>query len=71
MLCFSQALTNVSTVSVQNAPWPSESMAQVSSQLLEFHANPDVQDCEGSTALQRAIQCGNTEVFDVLLSCKK
>ena len=67
LLCF-QALAAVSTVSVQQAPWPSDSMVHIASQLLEFSADPNTQDCDGCTALHRAIQCGNSEVFNVLLS---
>ena len=64
----SQALTTVSTASVQKAPWPSNSMVHIASQLLEFKADPNTQDCEGCTPLHRAVQCGNSEVFTVLLS---
>lgn len=63
-----QALTNVSSVCVREAPWPSESMAQIASLLLEYHANPDAQDCAGYTPLQRAIECKNEEVFTILLT---
>lgn len=63
-----QALANVSTASVSKAPWPSDSMVQIASQLLEFKADPNARDCDGCAALHRAIQCGNAEVFNVLLS---
>ena len=63
-----QALANVSTASVSKAPWPSDSMVQIASQLLEYKADPNARDCDGATALHRAIQCGNAEVFNVLLS---
>ena len=63
-----QALTNVSSVPVREAPWPSESMAQIASLLLEYHANPDAQDATGCTPLQRALQCKNEEVFTILLT---
>ena len=66
-----QALTAVSTASVEKAPWPSDSMVQIASQLLEFKADPNSQDCDGSTALHRAVQCGNPEVFNVLLSSER
>lgn len=65
--CF-QALTNVSSVSVREAPWPSESMAQIASLLLEYHANPDSQDSAGYTPLQRAVEYKNEEVFTILLT---
>lgn len=65
---FSQALTHVSAVSVREAPWPSESMAQIASLLLEYHANPDSQDAAGYTPLQRALECKNEEVFTILLA---
>ncbi|CAI8027099.1 Rabankyrin-5 [Geodia barretti] len=64
----SRALANVSTASVSKAPWPSDSMVHIASQLLEFKADPNARDCDGCTALHRAIQCGNAEVFNVLLS---
>lgn len=63
-----QALTNVSTVSVSEAPWPSESLAQIASLLLEYHANPDSQDSAGCTPLQRALECRNEDVFIILLT---
>ena len=63
-----QALATVSTVSVNQAPWPSDSMAHIASQLLEFNADPNARDCDGCSPLHRAIQCGNAEVFNVLLS---
>lgn len=63
-----KALTNVSSVAVKEAPWPCESMAQIASLLLEYHANPDSQDSTGFTPLQRAIECRNEEVFNVLLN---
>ena len=62
------ALTNVSSVTVKQAPWPSESMAPIASLLLEYHANPDAQDASGYTPLQRAIECKNEDVFAILLS---
>lgn len=65
---FPQALTNVSSASVREAPWPSESMAQIASLLLEYHANPDSQDADGCTPLQRALECMNEEVFTILLT---
>ena len=43
-------------------------MVHIASQLLEFKADPNARDCDGCTALHRAIQCGNAEVFNVLLS---
>lgn len=43
-------------------------MAQIASLLLEYHANPDSQDISGCTPLQRAIECRNEEVFNVLLN---
>ena len=63
-----QALANVSSTSVKEAPWPSDSMAQIASLLLEYHANPDSQDPNGCTPLQRAIECGNEDVFTILLT---
>lgn len=63
----SQALTNVPSAGVKEAPWPSESMAQIASLLLEYHANPDSQDSAGNTPLQRAIQADNEDVFTILL----
>ena len=43
-------------------------MAQVAGLLLEYGANADAQDCFGNTALHRAVQSRNEEVFNVLLS---
>ena len=43
-------------------------MAAIASLLLEYHANPDAQDSSGYTPLQRAIECGNEDVFTILLS---
>ena len=63
-----QALTNVSSVSVREAPWPSETMAQIASLLLEYHANPDSQDAGGYTPLQRTVECKNEDVFTILLA---
>ena len=68
LLLLLQALATVSSVSVREAPWPSESMAGIASLLLEYHANPDAQDSEGNTSLQRAVSCCNDEVFTILLS---
>lgn len=48
--------------------WPSDHMAQVASLLLEYGANPDAQDCFGNTAMHRAVQSKNEEVFNVLLN---
>lgn len=70
-MVFIKALTTVSTASVPSAPWPSETMEQIASQLLEFKADPNTQDCEGYTALHRAVQYGNAGVFNVLLSNDK
>ena len=67
----SQALTAVSTVSVQHAPWPSDSMVHIASLLLEYSADPNTQDCDGCSPLHRAVQCGNADVFSVLLSSDK
>lgn len=71
LLCIHQALTTVSTASVSSAPWPSETMEQIASQLLQFKADPNTQDCDGCTALHRAVKCGNAGVFNVLLSNDK
>lgn len=51
-----------------NSSWPSEHMAQVASLLLEYGANADAQDCFGNTAMHRAVQSKNEEVFNVLLN---
>ena len=48
--------------------WPSDHMAQVASLLLEYGANADAQDCFGNTAMHRAVQSKNEEVFNVLLN---
>ena len=48
--------------------WPSEHMAHIASLLLEYGSNPDAQDCFGNTALHRAVQSKNEEVFNVLLN---
>ena len=53
---------------MREAPWPSESMAQIASLLLEYHANPDAQDAAGYTPLQRALEHKNEEVFTILLT---
>lgn len=58
----------MSAVSVREAPWPSESMAQIASLLLQYNANPDSQEAGGYTPLQRAIECRNEEVFTILLA---
>ena len=63
-----QALASVSSVSVKEAPWPSESMAGIASLLLDYHANPDAQDSAGFTPLQRAIQCQQEDIFTILLT---
>ena len=62
-----QALTTVSMAAVKEAPWPSESMAQIASLLLQYHANPDSQDSNGYTPLQKSIECNNDDVFTILL----
>ena len=67
-LILPQALTTVSSVSVKEAPWPSESMAGIASLLLDYHANPDAQDSAGFTPLQRAIQCQHEDIFTILLT---
>ncbi len=58
----------MSSVAVKDAPWPTESMAQIASLLLEYHANPDSQDLTGATPLQRAITASNEDVFTILLT---
>ena len=63
----SNAVSQLSSSPIKEAPWPSESLAEVANLLLEYHANPDAQDDKGFTPLQRAIEYNNNEVFDVLL----
>ena len=54
-------------MSPQEAPWPSENMEEIAKLLLEYHANPDSQDKDGYTPLQRSIESGNEQAFSVLL----
>ena len=42
-------------------------MADIAQLLLEYHANPDAQDKDGYTPLQRTIVADNLDTFTVLL----
>ncbi|XP_064648552.1 rabankyrin-5-like isoform X2 [Lineus longissimus] len=45
-----------------------QGMARIAQQLLDGHANANVQDSEGNTPLHRAIRSKNEAVFSILLS---
>ena len=64
----SNAVTWMSKCSIKQPHSPSESLSEIGSLLLEYQANPDAQDGDGFTPLQRAVVNGNREVFSVLLS---
>ena len=64
----SDAVALMSSSPIKQPPFPSDNLSEVASLLLEYHSNPDSQDRDGFTPLQRAIVANNRPVFDVLLS---
>ncbi|KAG8181142.1 hypothetical protein JTE90_002502 [Oedothorax gibbosus] len=50
-----------------SSPSVAAGMARVASKLLEFGANPNIQDMEGNTCLHRTISAQNAPIFELLL----
>lgn len=62
------AVSQLSKCPIPEPPFPNDSLADIATLLLQYHANPDAQDKHGYTPLQRAIVTNNLQVFNVLLN---
>lgn len=63
----SEAINYISNSNMKGVPPPANSLANIASLLLQYHANLDAQDSMGYSPLQRGIECGSNDVFDVFL----
>ena len=52
---------------IKGAGAPADDLVEIGSLLLQYHANLDAQDSQGYTPLHRAIEKGNTPIFEIFL----
>ena len=52
---------------IKGAGAPADDLVEIGSLLLQYHANLDAQDDQGCTPLHRAVEAGNSAIFEIFL----